>query len=55
MNNVETYIAKRQLAIAYLNGGESALRLFVQLLGYAPCPKCGYVKNHCRCKRKMLT
>ena len=26
-----------------------ALALAAQLFGVAPCPRCGFIKSHCRC------
>ena len=29
-----------------------ALRLAAQLFGVAPCPRCDYIKAHCRCPKE---
>lgn len=49
--NMEDYIKRKILAKSYLAGGEISVRLIAQLLDVAPCPKCDYVKKHCKCKK----
>lgn len=43
---------KKEIALAGLKSGDiGAIELAFQLAGIAPCPKCGYVKNHCKCEK----
>lgn len=43
----------RILTLSYLNGGEVGVRLFAQLFNAAPCPKCDYIKKHCKCRNTL--
>jgi len=43
-------MAREMLTAAAFAGHEGTLRLAAQLAGASPCPKCGFVKQHCRCE-----
>ncbi len=34
------------------DGNVGAFKLALQLAGFAPCPGCDYIKEHCRCSKE---
>jgi hypothetical protein len=49
VNNTEKSQILAQVALANPDG----IRFAAQVLDCAPCPKCDYPKEHCRCKMKV--